>query len=65
LKQQYIKLQFLNTEELTKVRRELMSVVKRNKEANEKNAYETNFVHQDDNFQNKKTDQLENIIDIR
>lgn len=42
-----------------------MSVVKRNKEANEKNAYETNFVHQDDNFQNKKTDQLENIIDIR
>jgi DNA polymerase epsilon subunit 1 len=69
LKQQYIKLTFLNTEDQTKVRRELMAVVKRNKEAEAKNAYETNFVHQDDhhngNNHNKKSDQLENIIDIR
>jgi hypothetical protein len=41
LKQQYIKLYFLNVDDLIKVRRELMSVVKRNKETNEKSAYES------------------------
>ncbi len=41
LKQTYIKLSFLNIDELIKVRREITNVVKRNKEANAKNAYET------------------------
>jgi DNA polymerase epsilon subunit 1 len=41
LKQTYLKLIFLNQDELIKVRREIMSVVKRNKETSEKNAYET------------------------
>lgn len=64
LKNQFIKLIFLNVDELIKVRRDLLQVVKRNKESNEKSAYETNFVYQEDNGQ-KKADQLENIIDIR
>ncbi len=41
LKNQFIKLIFLNVEELIKVRRDLIQVVKRNKESNEKSAYET------------------------
>lgn len=64
LKQTYIKLIFLNVDELIKVRRELMSVIRRNKESSQKSAYETNFNYQDDNNA-KKSDQLENIIDIR
>ncbi|RNA10734.1 DNA polymerase epsilon catalytic subunit A [Brachionus plicatilis] len=62
LKQQYIKLIFLNVDELIKVRREILNFVKRNKELNMKNSYETNFV---DDSLIKKADQLENIIDIR
>jgi DNA polymerase epsilon subunit 1 len=66
LKRTFIKLQFLNMDELIKVRNEIRYVVKRNKEMNKKNAYEMNFVHQDEHFGNKKNkDQLENIIDIR
>ena len=41
LKNQFIKLIFLNVEELIKVRRDLLQVVKRNQESNEKSAYET------------------------
>jgi DNA polymerase epsilon subunit 1 len=41
IKQNYLKLTFLNVDDLIKVRRELMSIVKRNKESNEKSAYET------------------------
>jgi DNA polymerase epsilon subunit 1 len=40
LKQTFLKLYFLNMDELIKVRNELRNVVKRNKERNEKNAYE-------------------------
>ena len=65
LKRAYIKLCFLNNDEMIKVRNELRSVVKRNKNLSEKNAYETNFVHQDEFHQSKKSDQLENIVDIR
>lgn len=42
-----------------------MSVVKRNKEVTEKNAYESNFSNQEEKMSKLKSDQLDNIIDIR
>lgn len=65
LKRAYIKLSFLNMDEMTKVRNELRTVVKRNKNMSEKSAYETNFAQEDDYNHKKRSDQLENIIDIR
>ena len=52
----------MNVDELIKVRREIMSFVKRNKELSMKSSYESNFV---DDSLIRKSDQLENIIDIR
>ncbi len=40
LKQTYLKLLFLNVDELIKVRRDLSSVIRRNKETSDKNSYD-------------------------
>lgn len=70
LKQKYLKLSFANTVDLTKVKRDIMRVVKVNKEREKSNTYYTDMLattlqsNEQDN--NKQTlDHMDNILDIR
>jgi len=70
LKQKYLKLSFANTVDLTKVKRDIMRVVKVNKEREKSNTYYTDMLattlqsNEQDN--SKQTlDHMDNILDIR
>ncbi|XP_029670196.1 DNA polymerase epsilon catalytic subunit A isoform X1 [Formica exsecta] len=70
LKQKYLKLSFANIVDLTKVKRDIMRVVKVNKEREKSNTYYTDMLattlqpNEQDN--NKQTlDHMDNILDIR
>lgn len=70
LKQKYLKLYFANIVDLTKVKRDIMRVVKVNKEREKSNTYYTDMLattlqpNEQDN--NKQTlDHMDNILDIR
>lgn len=70
LKQKYLKLFFANIVDLTKVKRDIMRVVKVNKEREKSNTYYTDMLattlqpNEQDN--NKQTlDHMDNILDIR
>lgn len=73
LKQRYIKLSFANQTDLIKVRKEILKVVRKNKEREDKNSYYTEMLAnaltndiEDSATSNKgNSDQMENIIDIR
>lgn len=73
LKQKYIKLSFANQTDLIKVRKEILKVVRKNKEKEDKNSYYTEMLAnalandiEDSATSNKvKSDQMENIMDIR
>jgi len=70
LKQKYLKLSFANTVDLTKVKRDIMRVVKVNKEREKSNTYYTDMLattlqpnEQDSSRQT--LDHMDNILDIR
>jgi DNA polymerase epsilon subunit 1 len=71
LKQRYIKLSFFNQTDLIKVRKEILKVVRRNKERENSNTFYTEMLT--DILTEKTiatvskavTDQMENILDIR
>lgn len=70
LKQKYLKLSFANTVDLTKVKRDIMRVVRVNKEREKSNTYYTDMLattlqsNEQDN--SKQTlDHMDNILDIR
>jgi len=70
LKQKYLKLSFANTVDLTKVKRDIMRVVKVNKEREKSNTYYTDMLattlqpnEQDSGRQT--LDHMDNILDIR
>ncbi|XP_043787268.1 DNA polymerase epsilon catalytic subunit 1 [Apis laboriosa] len=72
LKQKYLKLSFLNTVDLNKVRRDIMKAVKLNKEREKNNTYYTNMLatvlNSDQDRGNHKMqtiDFTDNILDIR
>ncbi|KMQ97138.1 dna polymerase epsilon catalytic subunit a [Lasius niger] len=71
LKQKYLKLSFANTVDLTKVKRDIMRVVKVNKEREKSNTYYTDMLAttlqpSDKEDNNKQTlDHMDNILDIR
>lgn len=71
LKQKYLKLFFANTVDLTKVKRDIMRVVKVNKEREKSNTYYTDMLAttlqpSDKEDNNKQTlDHMDNILDIR
>ncbi|XP_064211685.1 DNA polymerase epsilon catalytic subunit 1 isoform X2 [Tribolium castaneum] len=70
LQQKYIKLSFFNQTDLIKVRKEILKVVKKNKERESSNTYYTEMLTDilaDKAAQTTKTntDQMENILDIR
>lgn len=71
IKQQYLKLSFITITDLLKVRREVMSAVKKNRERHKHNNFYTEMltaalVTKGDTGSTRKTaDQMENIIDIR
>ncbi|PBC29548.1 DNA polymerase epsilon catalytic subunit A [Apis cerana cerana] len=72
LKQKYLKLSFLNTVDLNKIRRDIMKAVKLNKEREKNNTYYTNMLatvlNSDQDRGNHKMqtiDFTDNILDIR
>nr|CAD7454365.1 unnamed protein product [Timema tahoe] len=68
LKQTYLKLSFLTVTDLVKVRRELMSAVRKNREREKNNTYYTEMLTNalaSKGTTKKSTDHMENIIDIR
>ncbi|XP_018571015.1 DNA polymerase epsilon catalytic subunit A [Anoplophora glabripennis] len=73
LKQKYIKLSFANQTDLIKVRKEILKVVRKNREKENKNSYYTEMLAnalandiEDSVISNKgNSDQMENIMDIR
>ncbi|XP_046479124.1 DNA polymerase epsilon catalytic subunit 1 isoform X1 [Neodiprion pinetum] len=70
LKQKYLKLTFTNMTDLVKVRREIMSAVKKNKEREKSHTYYTEMLAsslnvRDHNPVKNLTDHMDNILDIR
>ncbi|OAD60585.1 DNA polymerase epsilon catalytic subunit A [Eufriesea mexicana] len=72
LKQKYLKLTFINTVDLTKVRRDIMKAVKLNKEREKSHTYYTdmlsNVLNSDEGTEDHKKQNInftDNIIDIR
>nr|CAD7570292.1 unnamed protein product [Timema californicum] len=68
LKQTYLKLSFLTVTDLVKVRRELISAVRKNREREKNNTYYTEMLTNalaSKGTTKKSTDHMENIIDIR
>jgi len=73
LKQQYLKLSFLNVNDLLRVRKDILPAVRKNREREKsRSAYadmlQQNYIGDGVEFDSKRsggTDQLENIIDIR
>lgn len=70
LKQKYLKLSFANTVDLTKVKRDIMCVVKVNKEREKSNTFYTDMLAttlQSTEQDNSKQilDHMDNILDIR
>lgn len=72
LKQRYLKLTFMNQTDMLKVRREILSYVRKNQEKEKANTFYTelltnNLVNNKDDVVSIKsvTDHMENIIDIR
>lgn len=70
LKQKYLKLSFSSMSDLIKVRREIMSAVKKNKEREKSNTYYTQMLANslnphERNVTKKLTDHMDNILDIR
>lgn len=71
LKQKYLKLSFFNQTDLMKVRKEILSVVRKNIEREKANTFYTEMMAStlvsNASVSNRKTslDHMENIIDIR
>jgi DNA polymerase epsilon subunit 1 len=70
LRQKYLKLSFANTVDLTKVKRDIMRVVRVNKEREKSNTYYTDMLAttlQPNEQENSKQtlDHMDNIRDIR
>lgn len=73
LKQKYIKLSFANQSDLIKVRKEILKVVRKNKQKENVNSYyiemlTSTLANNDDiisHDHNRTSDQMENILDIR
>jgi DNA polymerase epsilon subunit 1 len=73
LKQQYLKLSFLNVNDLMRVRKDILPAVRKNREREKSHtAYadllQQSFIGDGGDFDNKRsggTDHMENIIDIR
>ena len=71
LKQLYLKISFYNQSDLIKIRKEILSAVRKNKEKLKMNTYYTEMLTND--LMNKtsvtntkvQTDHVENILDIR
>ncbi|CAG9856188.1 unnamed protein product [Phyllotreta striolata] len=71
LKRKYIKLSFMNQTDLMKVRKDILKVVRKNKQKDSNDTFYTEMLtstltnHQEYQHSNKNTDQMENIQDIR
>ena len=69
LQREYLKLSFLNTVNLTKVKRDVMNAVKINKEREKSDTFYTRLLAESFNRQEQDTrkiiDQMDNILDIR
>ncbi|XP_057662319.1 DNA polymerase epsilon catalytic subunit 1 [Diorhabda carinulata] len=74
LKQKYIKLSFMNQTDLIKVRREILKVVRKNRQKDNTNSFYTEMltstlcngdIIESTSYSNKNADQMENILDIR
>lgn len=65
LKKLYIKLSFDSVEELMRVRRDLLSAVRKNKEKEKASEIYNCLNNQDPEYSKKVADQYENLIDIR
>lgn len=70
LKQKYLKLSFANTVDLTKVKRDIIRIVKVNKEREKSNTYYTDMLattlQPNEQDSSKQTlDHMDNILDIR
>ncbi|XP_068086023.1 DNA polymerase epsilon catalytic subunit 1 [Anabrus simplex] len=71
LKQKFLKLSFLTVNDLVKVRKEIMTAVRKNRERKKNNTYYTEMLMNaiaskaDSGLTKKTTDHMENIIDIR
>lgn len=71
LRQKYLKLSFANIVDLTKVKRDIMRVVKINKVREKSNTYYTNMLattlqsSEQDSNSKQTLDRMDNILDIR
>lgn len=69
LKQKYLKLSFANTIDLIKVKRDIMCVVKVNKEREKSNTYYTDILattlQQTEQDNRQILDHMDNVLDIR
>lgn len=65
LKGKFIKLSFLTVNELTKVRKEIMPHVKKNRDKQKNSVSFNEILNQDDNTSKKFYEQVESIVDIR